>query len=165
MSNDNLHDQNEAGDLHAQGHDDGSVHAHISSLPFYIAIFFTLIVLTLTTVGVSYVHLGRANLAVAVVIASMKATLVVLFFMHLRYDNKFNAMILILSLLFIGIFFAYTMNDTDRRAEIDPDQGARILPTTGVPAPGGPEIPSANPSSGTPVVEAPMAAPPSGAHH
>jgi cytochrome c oxidase subunit 4 len=122
---------------HAEDHLDGKVHVHISSLGFYIAIFVALICFTLLTVAVSYVHLGKLNLIVAVVIASLKASLVVLFFMHLRYDNKFNSMILIVSVLFIGVFFAYTLNDTDRRGEIDVDQGVRYLPSTGVVAPGG----------------------------
>jgi len=86
---------------------------------------------------VSNIHLGKANLVVAVVIASMKASLVLLFFMHLRYDNKFHGVILIVSMLFIGIFFAYTMNDTNRRGEIDLEQGVTILPSTGDRAPGG----------------------------
>lgn len=118
-------------------HSDGRVHAHVSSLKFYLAIFFALIAFTLLTVGASNVHLGKFNLVVAVVIASMKASLVVLFFMHLRYDNKFNAMILVVSLLFIGVFFAYTLNDTEHRGEIDVDQGVKISPSTGEPAPGG----------------------------
>jgi cytochrome c oxidase subunit 4 len=55
------------------------------------------------------------NLAIAILIASVKATLVVVFFMHLRHDNKFNATIFICGLMFIGVFFAYTTNDTARR--------------------------------------------------
>lgn len=67
----------------------------------------------------------------------MKAALVVSFFMHLRYDNKFNALIFISCLLFIGVFFAYTLNDTDRRGEADADQNVKVLPKTGKAAPGG----------------------------
>jgi cytochrome c oxidase subunit 4 len=125
---------------HAADHgdpSDGKVHAHISGLAFYVGIFAALIAFTLLTVAISNVHLGKANLIVAVVIASMKASLVVLFFMHLRYDNKFYSMILVVSLLFIGVFFAFTLNDTDRRGEIDLDQGVKVLPSTGVVAPGG----------------------------
>jgi cytochrome c oxidase subunit 4 len=129
--------------LEAKGHaadahgEDGQVHAHVGGIVGYVAIFFCLIALTLLTVGVSNIHLGKANLVVAVVIASMKASLVLLFFMHLRYDNKFHGVILIVSMLFIGIFFAYTMNDTNRRGEIDLEQGVTILPSTGDRAPGG----------------------------
>jgi cytochrome c oxidase subunit IV len=95
--------------------DDGMVHSHISPFNFYLGIFGVLIFLTLLTVGVSYVHLGALNLAVAIAIASVKAGLVVTFFMHLRYDNKFNAVGFVCGLLFIGVFFAYTMNDTEKR--------------------------------------------------
>lgn len=117
--------------------DDGAVHAHISSTPFYVAVFMALITLTILTVGQSYVDLGRLNLIVVILIATTKASLVVSFFMHLRYDNKFNALIFISCIFFIGIFFAYTMNDTERRGELDQDQNVRILPKTGEPAPGG----------------------------
>jgi cytochrome c oxidase subunit 4 len=118
-------------------HSDGRVHAHISSLRFSVGIFFALIFFTLLTVAVSDIHLGRLNLVVAVAIASMKASLVVLFFMHLRYDSKFFSMVLVVAVLFIGVFFAYTMNDTDRRGEIDLEQGVKYLPSTGLVAPGG----------------------------
>jgi cytochrome c oxidase subunit IV len=124
---------------HAE-HDDGRVHAHISSIKFYIVIFVTLITLTVATVGVSYVHLGPANLAVAIVIASIKAALVCLFFMHLRHDNKFHALIFVSSLLFIGVFFAYTVNDTGRRGEVDESQGTQSISPSGAAraaAPGG----------------------------
>jgi hypothetical protein len=57
--------------------------------------------------------------------------------MHLRYDNRFNATIVICSLMFIGVFFAYTMNDTETRGELDDAQGTMLLPSTGQQAPGG----------------------------
>jgi cytochrome c oxidase subunit 4 len=118
-------------------HSDGQVHAHIGSLSGYVAIFFGLICLTLLTVGVSNIHLGAANLVVAVVIASIKASFVILFFMHLRYDSRFYSMIIVVSVLFIGVFFAYTMNDTTHRGELDLEQGVKVLPSTGEVAPGG----------------------------
>jgi cytochrome c oxidase subunit 4 len=124
---------------HGHGHaDDGAVHAHVSSTLFYVGIFAVLVLCTILTVAVSYVHLGAANLAVAVIIASLKATLVVLFFMHLRWDSKFNALIFICSLGFIGIFFAYVFTDTDwRDRQYNEAQGARVLASDGKPAPGG----------------------------
>ena len=47
------------------------------------------------TVGQSYVDLGRLNIVVVILIATMKASLVVTFFMHLKWDNKFNALIFV----------------------------------------------------------------------
>jgi cytochrome c oxidase subunit 4 len=132
--------QGKAENVHqAGGHhaDDGHVHAHISSVKFYVGILAALMVLTLLTVGIASIHLGPLNLAVAIVIASAKATLVIMFFMHLKYDNRFNATIVVCSLLFIGVFFAYTLNDTDRRAELDDAQGSIVLPSSGQQAPGG----------------------------
>jgi cytochrome c oxidase subunit IV len=117
--------------------DDGAVHAHISSAPFYIGIFICLLILTVLTVGQSYVDLGKLNLVTVIVIASMKASLVVTFFMHLRHDNRFNALMFVSGLLFIGVFFAYTMNDTDHRGQFDPLQNVRVNPADGKEAPGG----------------------------
>jgi cytochrome c oxidase subunit 4 len=131
------HEQEKANDHAHEGDDNFNVHAHVSSVKFYIGILATLMFFTLLTVGVASIHLGQLNLAVAVVIASIKATLVIMFFMHLKYDNKFNATIVVCSLMFIGVFFAYTMNDTDTRAELDDAQGGMILPSSGVQAPGG----------------------------
>jgi len=96
-------------------HDDGAVHAHVSSTLFYVAIFFALLVLTVTTVGQSYFDLGRLSIAIVILIATLKASLVVTFFMHLRWDSKFNALIFVSCIFFIGVFFSYTMNDTNRR--------------------------------------------------
>jgi cytochrome c oxidase subunit 4 len=119
------------------GHDDGAVHAHVSSPFFYAAIFGALLTLTAMTVGQSYVDLGKLNIILVVVIASLKASLVVTFFMHLAHDNRFHALIFVSCVFFIGVFFAYTMNDTDRRGEYDADQNVRVLPKTGEVAPGG----------------------------
>jgi cytochrome c oxidase subunit 4 len=117
--------------------DDGAVHAHVSSVAFYVAVFIGLLMLTGLTVGQSYVDLGRLNIVLVIAIATMKASLVVTFFMHLRWDNKFNALIFLSTLFFIGVFFAYTMHDTEERGQLDPDQNVKVLPKTGEKAPGG----------------------------
>ncbi len=118
--------------------DDGAVHSHIAPVKFYVAIFAALVVLTLLTVGLSYIHLGAANLAIAIMVASMKAALVVVFFMHLNHDNRFNSVLFVGSLMFIGIFFAYTMNDTsERKNELNDVQGNYVyLGESEVVAPG-----------------------------
>jgi cytochrome c oxidase subunit 4 len=128
------HDAKHAAEDHG---DDGAVHSHLASVQFYVAILVALMLLTLLTVGVASIHLGPLNLAVAIIIASIKATLVILFFMHLKYDNKFNGTIVIVALMFIGVFFTYTMNDTDTRGELDDAQGTQLLPSSGQQAPGG----------------------------
>jgi cytochrome c oxidase subunit 4 len=126
-----------ATESHAHDHaDDGAVHAHISSPLFYTAIFIALVILTITTVGQSYFDLGRLNIIAVILIATMKASLVVTFFMHLRHDNKFNALIFICGLMFIGVFFAYTFNDVGTRGELDADQNVIVNARTGENAPG-----------------------------
>ena len=112
---------------HGAGHDDGAVHAHVSSIPFYVAIFAGLLFLTGLTVGQSYIDLGRA---------SLKATLVVLFFMHIRHDAKFNGLMIVSCIAFIGVFFAYTFNDVGHRGEFDSDSSVWVNPRTGEAAPG-----------------------------
>ncbi len=119
-----------------ESHDDGAVHTHVSSIPFYVGVFAALLTLTALTVGQSYVDLGRLNLAAVVIIASLKATLVVLFFMHIRHDAKFNGLMVLACIGFIGIFFAYTFNDVGRRGEFDKDENVPINPRTGEVAPG-----------------------------
>ena len=131
---------------HAKEHQDGAVHAHISPAWFYGLILMALFGLTALTFGQSFVDLGRMNIVIVIAIATTKAALVVSFFMHLKYDNKFNALIFISCIFFIGVFFAYTMNDTNSRGEFDPDQNVRVLPKTGEAAPGGP-VPRASGSA------------------
>jgi cytochrome c oxidase subunit 4 len=117
--------------------DDGAVHAHVSSVPFYIAVFLGLLTLTALTVGQSYVDLGRLNVVLVIAIATAKASLVVTFFMHLKWDNKFNLLVFLSTIFFIGIFFAYTLNDTDERGALDVDQNVHVWEKTGEHAPGG----------------------------
>ena len=105
----------------AHAHEDGAVHAHVSPVRFYWGILGILMVFTVITYALAFVELGAANLAVAIVIATLKASLVVLFFMHLYWDSKFNALIFIGSLLFLAVFLVYTVNDTGNRGRVDED--------------------------------------------
>ena len=91
---------------------------HIIPLKVYLGIGAILLVLTAITVAVSYVDLGSWNIVVALVIAAIKATLVALVFMHLLYDNKFYAAIVVISILFLVIFIGFTMIDTLKRGAI-----------------------------------------------
>ncbi len=132
------------------GHGDGAVHVHVHSPKFYATILGVLLFLTVITVAASYVDIdgilalgaevqgvGAWNLTLAVLIATAKATFVILFFMHLKDDSRFNALVFVGSVLFVGVFFAYTMNDTAVRGTMDRYNGVRIDPDTGVHAPGG----------------------------
>ena len=130
---------------HSHDHDDsdGEVHAHVNSPLFMIAIFAALIVLTVVTVGVSYVDLGSANSFVAIFIATMKASLVATFFMHLKGDKALHSIIFIGAFVFLGIFLGLSNDDLATRGGVDVDNGARRLERTGVVAPGGLQVPAA----------------------
>ena len=69
---------------------EGEQHAehHIVSPMVYLTIFITLLICTGLTVGASYVEMGAWNPVVAIAIGVFKATLVVLFFMHIKYSSK-----------------------------------------------------------------------------
>lgn len=122
---------------HADEHDNGEVHAHVSSPLFMIGIFAALIFLTVITVAVSYVDLGAANTLVAMIIATAKASLVATFFMHLKGDKAIHTIILLGAVLFLGIFLGLSNDDLTTRTRVDIDNGARVLQRTGAAAPGG----------------------------
>ncbi len=105
---DDLNKQNEQ-------HEETSHHhgvAHIVPLPVLIGVWLTLMILTYLTVAATRIDLGYLNLWIAMIIATVKASLVVLYFMHLRYDHPFNAIIFIVSLLFVMLFVSGALMDT-----------------------------------------------------
>jgi cytochrome c oxidase subunit 4 len=125
---------------HEHGHDhadDGAVHVHIASTGFYVGIFLALICLTVATVKVSYYDFGSANIIIAILIATMKASLVAAFFMHLRHDKLFNTLSFLGAFLFLGIFILLTYDDLGNRGRVDPAYGGTVIPQTGQVAPGG----------------------------
>lgn len=86
---------------------------HISSAKFLWGIAIVLFILTLLTVGVTLFHIPEPwNLVVAIAIAAVKATIVAAFFMNLYWDTKFNVLLLIMSLIFLGILIGLTLIDT-----------------------------------------------------
>jgi cytochrome c oxidase subunit 4 len=93
---------------HAPAH---SGMGHVVPLWLLAAVFGALLVLTGLTVTAAQVDLGNLNLYLAMAIATLKATLVVLFFMHLFWDRPFNAMIFIGCLLFVSLFIGITLTD------------------------------------------------------
>jgi cytochrome c oxidase subunit 4 len=78
----------------------------------YIIVWITLLILTAVTWWVSYINLGMGNVAVALLIASVKAALVALFFMHLRYENRLVWAFALLPLFFLALIIFGTLSDT-----------------------------------------------------
>ena len=97
-------------------------HAHDSvddikkSVKTYFMIFGTLMVLTIITVGVSYVHLPvAAAVTVALVVATIKGSLVALYFMHLLHERKVIYWVLTLTLIFfIFMMFVPLLTNSDK---------------------------------------------------
>lgn len=99
---------------------------HITPLSTYLKTFGTLVVLTLITVGASRVNLGTTvNLGIALVIATIKASVVAAFFMHLAADHKFHTVIFVSSVVFLIIFVSFTMFDTETRGKAEAAEGSR----------------------------------------
>jgi cytochrome c oxidase subunit IV len=84
---------------------------HVSSPKFYLLIFAALMVLTVVTWGVALVDLGAANDFVALSIAVLKAVLVILFFMHVRYSTRLTAITVLGSFFWLAILILVTMSD------------------------------------------------------
>ena len=85
---------------------------HIVSVKVYLVIFFSLLLGTaLTVLAAFYDFPWQLNTIIALTIASVKATLVVLYFMHVRYSNRLVWVIVISALFWMGILFALTFSD------------------------------------------------------
>ncbi len=85
---------------------------HVAPFWVLLVVFIALLVLTALTVGITIFDFGYTmNLVLALSIATVKALLVVLFFMHLAYDKPFNILIFIASLVFIALFILVTLLD------------------------------------------------------
>ena len=98
-------------DDHA-GHDDH--HPHVVPLKLLFTVFAALLALTIVTVAVTYVDLGAMNIWVALGVAVVKAALVALYFMHLRWDSPFNGIVLIAALVFVALFIIIAMMDAQQ---------------------------------------------------
>ena len=137
MSNAHTHDEHAGHDDHGDPCGDGYlVHAHITPVKTNLIVISILFVLTGLTVGVYFTDLGEANLAVALLIASVKATLVGTWFMHLKYEKAFNISFFLGALLFMSIFFGYTSTDTGWRGRVDGINGTQQDARTGAYAAG-----------------------------
>ena len=93
---------------------------HISPIKVYVGIFLTLMVLTTVTIFVAYINLGELNKVVALGIASFKATLVVLYFMHAKYASRLTKLVIVSGLFFLAILLSETMIDYASRTWVNP---------------------------------------------
>ena len=135
---------------HPHGHEHGHSHGHShdhghGGAGVYVKTLVALLILTAITVGASYIDFGSGNIVIALLIATIKASLVALFFMHLRYE-KVNSVIAVAGFLFLGIFLMFCFMDQDSRKDPNPfDLKPKIYTPDGKTAPvaGPPAAPAA----------------------
>ncbi len=115
-------------------------HAHHGGAGVYVKTLLALLFLTIITVGASYIDFGSGNIVIALFIATIKATLVALFFMHLRYEKPVNGIIATAGFLFLGIFLMFVFLDQDTRRDANPRvlQPLIYTPASTLPSPGAP---------------------------
>ena len=92
--------------------------AHVMEPKTLITVFVALVTLTLITVLVASWEPGGWEIWVSLGIATAKAILVLLYFMHLRYDSAFNSIVFVCSLLFVFLFLSFTLMDAQQYAPL-----------------------------------------------
>lgn len=102
-----------ATDSHHDDHPHGL--SHVAPVKVLVVTGGSLLVLTIVTVAATKVDFGaNINLAIAMAIAVLKATLVVLFFMHLKYDRLFHSVVFVGALLAASLFVGFTLMDSNQ---------------------------------------------------
>jgi len=94
------------------------VSGHVVPLRGYLAVFGSLLVLTGITVGVAFVDLGAFGVPVALGIAGLKATLVVLYFMHVRWSTHLLQLFVVAGFLWLGLLIGLTLLDFRTRHRV-----------------------------------------------
>ena len=89
---------------------------HVSPISLYITIFMALMVLTVATVGAAFVDLGQFNFLVAMIIAGFKATLVIWYFMHVKYASKLTKLTVATGIFFLAILLGLFLVDYGSKA-------------------------------------------------
>ena len=100
---------------------------HVIPKGILLKVFLSLVVLTVVTVLVAQVDLGVLNVPVALAIAGVKASLVVTFFMALKYDKKVNTLVFSIGAVFVGIFLVFTLIDTVFRGSLGIQNAQTIM--------------------------------------
>jgi len=84
---------------------------HVVPISIYVGVFLALMVGTALTMAVAYVDLGVLNTPIALVIAFIKMTLVILFFMHVKYQPGLTRIAIICAFFWLGIMITLTLSD------------------------------------------------------
>ena len=119
------------------GNSDHNAPGHIIPFSYTLGTFIALLFLTVITVGVAQFDLGALDMPVALLVAGVKASVVSLFFMHLRWDRPINILVLIGSIFFVVLFLVITMFDTGQNIDLkysgDSDKVKEVLESQSFP--------------------------------
>jgi len=88
---------------------------HITSYKTYFIVWILLMILTVITVYVSYLDFGTLNIVIAMVVASIKAVAVALFFMHLKFEDSITWLFALFPLVLLFLLIGMTILDTFTR--------------------------------------------------
>lgn len=108
-----------------------SLNHHTDHKKTYFIVWMALLILTVITVWTAYHNYGIFNIIVAMGIATIKASLVCLFFMHLKYDNHVDQVVFVSSFIFVAIFVGLTWADVFYRPVDTPAKIVAVEPASG----------------------------------
>lgn len=107
---------------------------HIAPLKLYFIVFLSLLILTLLTWRIAYIDLGQWNTVVALIIAVLKASLVGVFFMHLRWSASMVRLVLLAAIFWLAIMITLTVGDFFSRVNVEPWQSSAAVSQPMAPA-------------------------------
>jgi cytochrome c oxidase subunit 4 len=139
---------------------EGRNEVHHEPLPIsvYLGVAAALFVLTGVTVGVAQFHFGEWNVVVAMLVASVKASLVVLYFMNLKHDHdRMNRVVFFAAILFLVLYATLTLADQFTRGRVDAVRGQKAPVTArfATPEAGAPGAQPAGPGQPAPAAGGP----------
>jgi cytochrome c oxidase subunit 4 len=103
--------------------------SHISPVSTYLTVFGTLMVLTAVTVAAAFTNLAPLNFPIAIAIAITKATVVILFFMHVKYSSKLTKFVVVSCLFFLATLIGLTFTDYLSRGWFTSPRGTTMAGT------------------------------------
>jgi cytochrome c oxidase subunit 4 len=114
-------------------------HAHVVPPRVYVIIFLTLMALTALTTWVAYIDLGALNVVIMLAIAGIKASLVVLWFMHARYESQLTRVTILGAVFWLLVLIVISASDVFirfrpaavARLGLSPETAALVVPDDG----------------------------------
>lgn len=110
--------------------DDHPIVGHLVPMSILVWTTVALLFLTFVTVAVRYVDVGEFNIVIAIGIAVLKATLVALFFMHLKWDRPFNQIVFVACMAFVILLIVLTVIDTGQNKSFRFDGNPSLVQDT-----------------------------------